>query len=166
MPSDRANLLTQALDEAFELLYYIDQKTNIKDAEDELKHELAKIILENNKDVVNISGYDNAMLSVDDEYEFFRYSKPAKFEMDIIKKFLQDYDSRRIHAMYKDLEEAFICSLYDFLYRLPDAVIKEVEESPIEEHEERARVVAKLVCKYKLLDDVLDYGLRMTPWES
>ncbi|KAK9159777.1 hypothetical protein Syun_006118 [Stephania yunnanensis] len=44
IPSARAESITQALDEAFEMIYYIDGKINVSKFDDQRKHHLAKTL--------------------------------------------------------------------------------------------------------------------------
>ncbi|KAK9160181.1 hypothetical protein Syun_006522 [Stephania yunnanensis] len=74
--------------------------------------------------------------------------------MDFIR--VQEYAS--IEELYEDLEQLFVdMLLLFFLPQLPIVIFKDLNKSPIEVHEERARSVVKLLCKLKLLEDKVQW---------
>ncbi|KAK9110435.1 hypothetical protein Sjap_018495 [Stephania japonica] len=164
MPSTRTKPLIQALDEIYEMLYYVDKKTNSADATDEMKRNLTGVIMhETIKDIftgdeMSLINYRDPMQKMKNEFSFLdeKYSLVRK-EGSIIMKYLEEdaLATDDCVGIQRKLEQLFIVMLHFILRQLPSVVAKDVNESPIEEHEERALVVFKLVCKFKFLGDIV-----------
>ncbi|KAK9085295.1 hypothetical protein Sjap_025706 [Stephania japonica] len=167
-----AEPIMQALDEAFEMIQYIDKKINVGSFEDRRKRQFAKVLLAfmnihlSKKDsTASHRSVDEAISSIENEYKAFPVGYAGK-EMEIIKDFVIDQEYASIEELYEDLEELFVDMLLFFLPQLPTVIHKEVCESPYEVHEERARSVLKILCKLKLLEDKVQWlfpeGSRVT----
>ncbi|KAK9138862.1 hypothetical protein Sjap_009456 [Stephania japonica] len=163
VPLALAQPILQALDEVFELIYYIDKKINVGNFEDQRKRQFAKVLLQyknthlSKKDSVASHGsVSEAISSIVNEFQAFPIGF-AEREMGIISDFILDQEYASIKELYEHLEQLFVYMLLFFLPQLPIVIFKDVFESPIEFHEERARLVLKLLCKLKLLEDKVQW---------
>ncbi|KAK9138853.1 hypothetical protein Sjap_009447 [Stephania japonica] len=163
VPLALAQPILQALDEVFELIYYIDKKINVGNFEDQRKRQFAKVLLQyknthlSKKDSVASHGsVSEAISSIVNEFQAFPIGF-AEREMGIIRDFILDQEYASIKELYEHLEQLFVYMLLFFLPQLPIVIFKDVFESPIEFHEERARLVLKLLCKLKLLEDKVQW---------
>ncbi|KAK9138553.1 hypothetical protein Sjap_009157 [Stephania japonica] len=79
--------------------------------------------------------------------------------MDIFVNFvsMREMECTSIEELYDHLEQLFVDILHLFLSQFPIAILKDVNESPIEVHEEKATFVLKLLCKLKLLEDKVQW---------
>ncbi|KAK9141076.1 hypothetical protein Scep_010757 [Stephania cephalantha] len=178
MPSTLAKSIIQAFDEAFEMIYYIDDKINVGNYEDKRKHQLAKILWEYKG--VHLSKKDSSstssnMVAASEAISLINNERRQQFhdglvarEMDIIINLILmgEMEYRSMEELYFHSEQLFVDMLLFFLSQLPIAILKEVNESPIEAHEERSRFVLKLLCKLELLEDKVRWsfpeGYRVT----
>ncbi|KAK9130717.1 hypothetical protein Sjap_011204 [Stephania japonica] len=163
----------RALDEAFELVYYIDKKINVENFQDVMKHGFAKALLAHKN--VHLSKKDSstrlhalvneALSSIENEWNAFPDGLARK-EIKIIMDFICVQEYASIEELCEDLEQLFVDMLLFFLPQLPIFIFKEVNESSIEVHEERARSSVRLLCKLKLLEDKVQWlfpeGCRVT----
>ncbi|KAK9159770.1 hypothetical protein Syun_006111 [Stephania yunnanensis] len=80
--------------------------------------------------------------------------------MEVIVSFIlmRQAECTSMEEVYHHLEQLFIDMLHFFLSQLPIAILKEVNESPVEAHEERARFVLKLLYKLKSLEDKIQWS--------
>ncbi|KAK9138570.1 hypothetical protein Sjap_009164 [Stephania japonica] len=175
MPYALARSILQAFDEAFEMVYYIDGKINVGSSEEQRKRRLAKVLLEY-KDVHLIKDdyvSTHSNWSVSEAISLIKnergpFEEPVGREMDVFVNFvsMREMEYTSIEELYAHLEQLFVVILHFFLSQFPIAVLKDVNESPIEVHEEKARFVLKLLCKLKLLEDEVQWlypeGYRFT----
>ncbi|KAK9159766.1 hypothetical protein Syun_006107 [Stephania yunnanensis] len=176
IPSARAESITQALDEAFGMIYYIDGKINVSKFDDQRKHHLAKtlwaykgVYLSKNGSSThsNNSSMSDAISSIKNEHQQFHAGLVAR-EMEVIISFILMHQAEctSMEEVYRHLEQLFIDMLHFVLSQLPIAILKDVNESPVEAHEERARFVLKLLYKLKSLEDKIQWsfpeGYRVT----
>ncbi|KAK9141226.1 hypothetical protein Scep_010907 [Stephania cephalantha] len=164
IPLALAEPILQALDEVFELIYYIDKKINVGNFEDQRKRQFAKVLLKyknthlSKKDsATSHRSIREAISSIENEYKAFPIGS-ADREMKIIRDFIRVQEYASIEELYEDLEQLFVDMLLFFLPQLPIVIFKDASESPIEVHEERARHILKLLCKLKLLEDKVQWS--------
>ncbi|KAK9159483.1 hypothetical protein Syun_005824 [Stephania yunnanensis] len=166
IPSTLSKTLMQVLDEAYEIIYYIDKKINVGNSEDHRKRQFAKVLwaykgVHLSKIDPNRSNWSvaEAISSIKNEWLLFPKGLAAR-EMDIITAFIliREREYASIEELYHHLEQLFIDMLLFFLSQLPIAILKEVNESPIEVHEEKARFALKLLSKLKLLEDKVQWS--------
>ncbi|KAK9138867.1 hypothetical protein Sjap_009461 [Stephania japonica] len=164
--STLSQTLIQVLDEAYDIIYYIDKKINVGNSEDHRKRQFAKVLWAYKG--VHLSNIDpnratcsvpEAISSIKNECLVFPKGLAAR-EMGIITAFIlileREYAS--IEQLYHHMEQLFIDMLLFFLSQLPTAILKDVNESPIEVHEERARFALKLLSKLILLQDRVQWA--------
>ncbi|KAK9138888.1 hypothetical protein Sjap_009482 [Stephania japonica] len=72
--------------------------------------------------------------------------------------FIRGQAHASIEELYEDLEQLFVDMLLFFLSQFPIVALKDMNESPIEIREERARSALKLLCKLKLLEDKVQWS--------
>ncbi|KAK9138854.1 hypothetical protein Sjap_009448 [Stephania japonica] len=165
VPFTLAEPILRALDEAFEIVYYIDEKVNVGNYQDGIKRQFSKVLLHKN---VHLSKKDSstnnlgmsvneALTSIGNEWEAFP-DGVGKMEIQIIMGFIRGQAHASIEELYEDLEQLFVDMLLFFLPQLPIVALKEMNESPIEIREERARSALKLLCKLKLLEDKVQWS--------
>ncbi|KAK9081329.1 hypothetical protein Syun_031108 [Stephania yunnanensis] len=80
-------------------------------------------------------------------------------EMKIIKDFVLDREYASVVELCLHVDQVFADMFHWFLTQLPSSILKEVCESPVEEYEERARLVLKLLYKLDLsLEDKVQWS--------
>ncbi|KAK9138890.1 hypothetical protein Sjap_009484 [Stephania japonica] len=165
IPFALAEPIMRALDEAFGIVYYVDEKVNVGNFQDGMKRRFAKVLLalknvhlsKNDSSTAHLDMSLNEVLSsITNEMEAFPDGL-AKREMEIIRDFVHSRKYASIEELHKDLEQLFVDMLLFFLPQLPIVIFKDMNESPIEVFEERARYVLKLLCKLKLLEDKVQW---------
>ncbi|KAK9140720.1 hypothetical protein Scep_010401 [Stephania cephalantha] len=165
VPFTLAEPILRALDEAFEIVYYIDKKVNVGNFQDGKKRRFAKLLLAHKN--VHLSKKDSstnnlgmsvneALSSIKNECKAFPNGL-AKREMKIIRNLLRGQEYASTEELYQDLEQLFVDMVLFFLPQLPIVTLKDVNESPIEVLEERARSALKVLCKLKLLEDKVQW---------
>ncbi|KAK9138866.1 hypothetical protein Sjap_009460 [Stephania japonica] len=112
VPFTLAEPILRALDETFEIVYYIDEKVNVGNYPYGIKRRFAKVLLVH----------------------------------------------KNVHLSKKDSTANNLGMLLFFLPQLPIVALKDMNESPIEIREERARSALKLLCKLKLLQDKVQWS--------
>ncbi|KAK9145210.1 hypothetical protein Sjap_005113 [Stephania japonica] len=167
IPSALARPIIQASYEAFDVVYYIDKKIIVGTYEDQVKNRFARVLfaymdahLSRKKNFVHSNwSVNDALLCIERECEAFPEGLAAR-EMHIVKDFIRRREGNygSILELYGYLELLFVDMLLFFLPQLPIAILKEVNESPIEVHEERARSVLKLLYKLELLEDRIEWS--------
>ncbi|KAK9138865.1 hypothetical protein Sjap_009459 [Stephania japonica] len=166
VPFTLAEPILRALDEAFEIVYYIDEKVNVGNYPYGIKRRFAKVLLVHKN--VHLSKKDStannlgmsvneALTSIGNEWEAFP-DGVGKMEIQIIMGFIRGQAHASIEELYEDLEQLFVDMLLFFLPQLPIVALKDMNESPIEIREERARSALKLLCKLKLLEDKVQWS--------
>ncbi|KAK9081139.1 hypothetical protein Syun_030502 [Stephania yunnanensis] len=70
-----------------------------------------------------------------------------EMEVEIIRDFIQDREYASIEELCDYLYQLFADLSHWFLTQFPASILKEVNESPVEEYEERAAAVLKLLYK-------------------
>ncbi|KAK9138863.1 hypothetical protein Sjap_009457 [Stephania japonica] len=166
VPFTLAEPILRALDEAFEIVYYIDEKVNVGNYPYGIKRRFAKVLLVHKN--VHLSKKDStannlgmsmneALTSIGNEWEAFP-DGVGKMEIQIIMGFIRGQAHASIEELYEDLEQLFVDMLLFFLPQLPIVALKDMNESPIEIREQRARSALKLLCKLKLLEDKVQWS--------
>ncbi|KAK9138350.1 hypothetical protein Sjap_008944 [Stephania japonica] len=143
-----------ALDETFKVTYFIDERIHVGNYGDRRRREVAKI-LRNSK--TPFLRFDTELVGHMDSVELallvFRgtYRRAPEnhliTEMKIVKDFVLDREYASVEELCLYVDQVFADMLHWFLTQLPRSVLKEVNESPVEEYEERARLVLKLLHK-------------------
>ncbi|KAK9134578.1 hypothetical protein Syun_013908 [Stephania yunnanensis] len=164
MPSStHAKPLIRALDEAFEILYYNYQRTNVLKT-DEIKRDLLRIMFENIEECIPV------YITCSDETDSMNFGEAAMQNIifgftfiDVLSMLVREEGiepyykvpgggggcrsiaSRDVHVgISAKLEQLFIGALCYFLRQLFSGIAKDVNETPNEEHEGRAVVAFKL----------------------
>ncbi|KAK9138852.1 hypothetical protein Sjap_009446 [Stephania japonica] len=160
-----AEPILRATNEAFEIVYYIDKKVNVGNFQDGKKRRFAKFLLaqknghltkkDSNTNNLGMS-VNETLSSITNEWKAFPDGL-GKREMKIIRDFLYGQEYASTEELYEDLEQLFVDMLLFFLSQLPIVTLKDVNESPIEFLEERARSALKVLCKLKLLEDKVQW---------
>ncbi|KAK9159484.1 hypothetical protein Syun_005825 [Stephania yunnanensis] len=114
IPLALAEPILQALDEVFELIYYIDKKINVGNFEDQRKRQFAKVLLKyknthlSKKDsATSHRSIGEAISSIENEYQAFPIGF-ADREMEIIRDFILDQEYVSINELYEHLEQLFV----------------------------------------------------------
>ncbi|KAK9138542.1 hypothetical protein Sjap_009136 [Stephania japonica] len=164
MPSALAKSILQTFDEAFEVICYIDEKINVGDSRDQWNRQLAKVLWAykdvhlSDKDSIlsNRRLVSEAISSIKNEQRQLLFVE----EMNKITFFIlmREREWASIEELYHHLEQLFVEMLHFFLSQVPIAMLKDMNESPVEAHEEKARFVLKLLCKLKLLEDKVQWS--------
>ncbi|KAK9138568.1 hypothetical protein Sjap_009162 [Stephania japonica] len=105
------------------------------------------------------SAASEAISLINNQRRQFREGLVAR-EIDVIINFILmgEMEYRSIEELCFYLEQLFVDMLPFFLSQLPLAILKEVNDSPNEVHEEKARFVLKLLFKLKLLEDKVQWS--------
>ncbi|KAK9159982.1 hypothetical protein Syun_006323 [Stephania yunnanensis] len=152
VPSSLSESLRQAMDEAFEVIYFIDERINVGNFEDRRRREVAKLLwnggdLNVKKDSAEHNTLVSNVLSTFQEVYSIARGKHMEMEVEIIRDFIQDREYASIEELCDYLNQLFADLSHWFLAQFPASILKEVNESPVEEYEERAAAVLKLLYK-------------------
>ncbi|KAK9140918.1 hypothetical protein Scep_010599 [Stephania cephalantha] len=152
VPSSLSESLRQAMDEAFEVIYFIDERINVGNFEDRRRREVAKLLwnggdLNVKKDSAEHNTLVSYVLSTFEEVYSIACGKQMEMEVEIIRDFIQDHEYASIEELCDYLYQLFADLSHWFLAQFPASILKEVNESPVEEYEERAAAVLKLLYK-------------------
>ncbi|KAK9159983.1 hypothetical protein Syun_006324 [Stephania yunnanensis] len=152
VPSSLSESLRLAMDEAFEVIYFIDERINVGNFEDRRRREVAKVLWEGGDLKVKMDSTEHNtlvsyVLSTFEEVYSVARGKHMKMEVEIIRDFIQDCEYASIEELCDYFYQLFADSSHWFLTQFPASILKEVNESPIEEYEERAAAVLKLLYK-------------------
>ncbi|KAK9159992.1 hypothetical protein Syun_006333 [Stephania yunnanensis] len=146
--------LRKALDEAFEVFYFIDERINVGNFEDRRRREVAKLLWNAGDLKVKKKDLAEHSTSVEDVLSTFDvvcYTAPEKLmitELQIIREFVvQDREYTSIEELCDTIYQLFADMSRWFLKQFPASILKEVHESAVEEYEERATFVLKLLYK-------------------
>ncbi|KAK9138354.1 hypothetical protein Sjap_008948 [Stephania japonica] len=131
IPLSLSESLRKALDEAFEIIYFIDERINVGNFEDHWRREVAKLLW--NKGVLKVKKKDSAehSTSVEDVLSTFEavcHIAPEKLmrtELQIIREFVQDREYTSIEELFDEYEEGatFVLKLlYKLEWSLEDKV--------------------------------------------
>ncbi|KAK9138871.1 hypothetical protein Sjap_009465 [Stephania japonica] len=161
-----AKSMTDALCEAFEIIYYIDKKMNVK-VEDSEERQLAKLLWEGGEiDMIS----KKVLLENDDNHDAVEFAISnvkraseklpaghASSELVRLFKFIRKREYETVNDLCGCVEQLFCEMLQHFLSQLPISVFKEVNESSFENWEERGRFITKRLCE---LDSSLEDKVR------
>ncbi|KAK9138882.1 hypothetical protein Sjap_009476 [Stephania japonica] len=155
IPSHLSKSLRLALVEAFEIIYFIDEKVNVGSFEDQRKRELARLLRAGGDiRLGNISLVQQGVAPVEVALSKFDAAcrdspeKLTKIEMKIMKDFVEEQSNyASVEDLCNRMERLFAEMLLWFLKQLPSSILEEIQDSPIEEYEERAKIVLKLLYK-------------------
>ncbi|KAK9140789.1 hypothetical protein Scep_010470 [Stephania cephalantha] len=155
IPSHLSKSLRSALDEAFEIIYFIDEKVNVGSFEDQRKRELARLLRAGGDiHLDNINLVQQAVAP--EEVVLLKFNAACrdspeeltKIEMKIMKDFVKEESNyASVEDLCNRMEQLFAEMLLWFLKQLPGSILEEIRNSPIEEYEERAKIVLKLLYK-------------------
>ncbi|KAK9081320.1 hypothetical protein Syun_031099 [Stephania yunnanensis] len=152
VPSSLSESLRQAMDEAFEVIYFIDERINVGNFDDGRRREVAKLLwnggdLKVKKDSAEHNTLVSYVLSTFEKVHSIAWGKHMEMEAEIIRDFIQDREYASIEELCDYLYQLFADLSHWFLAQFPASILKEVNESPVEEYEERAAAVLKLLYK-------------------
>ncbi|KAK9081328.1 hypothetical protein Syun_031107 [Stephania yunnanensis] len=145
--------LRKALDEAFEVFYFIDERINVGNFEDRRRREVAKLLWNAGDLKVKKKDLAEHSTSVEDvlsTFEAVHHIAPEKLmitELQIIREFVQDRECSSIEELCDTIYQLFADMSRWFLKQFPASILIEVHESAVEEYEERATFVLKLLYK-------------------
>ncbi|KAK9081142.1 hypothetical protein Syun_030505 [Stephania yunnanensis] len=151
VPSSRSESLRQAMDEAFEVIYFIDERINVGNFEDR-RRRVAKLLwnggdLKVKKDSAeHNTSVSNALSTLEEVYSIGR-GKHMVMEVGTIRDFIRDRVYESIGELCDYLYQLFADLSHWFLTQFPASILKEVNESPVEEYAGRAAAVLKLLYK-------------------
>ncbi|OVA05144.1 hypothetical protein BVC80_8895g11 [Macleaya cordata] len=175
LPSKFSQSLIHTLDEVFEILHFVDRKLNPENFNNKAKSMLAKDVWMC-RDITthwfqkkfikpSLKKYyfkqelsRSSSSDLGRAYGIIRELNEHSFgyiilELHTICEFMVkcgDYAS--IEELFEQIKQLFVDMLHFFLSRLPEAIFKDVVESPIEECEERVSLALKFLCKLELLE--------------
>ncbi|KAK9138298.1 hypothetical protein Sjap_008892 [Stephania japonica] len=172
VPSLRSSSMICALDQAFEIIVFIHEKTKTVCASNSMKTKVAKDIW--------FSGAISSHWFQTDIIDHFRKGGRANDFLDcsygIVDKYLlkivchEVYDiiniigeprfetisnatNEHIEKLYNDIEQLFVELLHSLIDELPDVIFKSVNESvPFVEFEENVKISMELVARLNLLE--------------
>ncbi|KAK9081149.1 hypothetical protein Syun_030512 [Stephania yunnanensis] len=152
VPSSLSESLRQAMDEAFEVIYFIDERINVGNFEDRRRREVAKLLwnggdLNVKKDSAEHNTLVSYVLSTLEEVHSIAHEMHMEMEAEIIGDFILDREYASIEELCDYLNQLFADLSHWFLAQFPASILKEVNESSVEEYEERAAAVLKLLYK-------------------
>ncbi|KAK9146477.1 hypothetical protein Sjap_006380 [Stephania japonica] len=153
-----AKSMTDALREAFEIVYYIDEHVNSQII-DVRKRILAKLLWEGGE--VNMSklvtlenGQDGddhpvkrAISNVDHACQILPYKFTVADELKTFMNFVKEQEYATMTELVDCVEQLFSEMLHHFLAQLPICVYKDVHKGSNNDYEERARRITKLLCE-------------------
>ncbi|KAK9138881.1 hypothetical protein Sjap_009475 [Stephania japonica] len=169
MPSNLSESLRRTLDEAFEIIYFIDKKINVGKVKYRNKRRLAKLLWKGgeirlSKDSHSDSvqqgvAVSNALSTLLEVVSLTnKTGSDMREETKKIENFIQERSYTSTEELCDYIEQVFVEMLHWYLQQLPDSILKHVNESLIEENEERARTVLKLLYKLDpLLEDKVQW---------
>ncbi|KAK9159994.1 hypothetical protein Syun_006335 [Stephania yunnanensis] len=141
------------MDEAFELIYFIDERINVGNFDDRRRREIAKVLWEEGdlnvekKDSMEDNSLVDSVLSTFDEVYQISRAKHMETEVQIIRDFIQDCEYSSVEELCEYIYQLFVDMSHWFLAQFPASIFREVHESPVEDYEERARFILKLLYK-------------------
>ncbi|KAK9081141.1 hypothetical protein Syun_030504 [Stephania yunnanensis] len=153
VPLSLSESLRKALDEAFEAFYFIDERINVGNFEDRRRREVAKLLWNAGDLKVKKKDLAEHSTSVEDvlsTFEAVRHIAPEKLmitKLQIIREFVQDRECSSIEELCDTIYQLFADMSRWFLKQFVASILKEVHESAVEEYEERATFVLKLLYK-------------------
>ncbi|RZC93718.1 hypothetical protein C5167_016349 [Papaver somniferum] len=186
LPSSLTQALVHTLDEAFEIICFVDRKLNPRNFNNKAKSSLAEDIwmcrnitshwfqkkfIKPSLDIY----YSNTCSTVVDGDKSSQSSSELAIATGIIQELTHNsfgllipefktISEIVIRGEYKSAEELlgkikqlFVDMLHYFLSKLPEAIHKDVIESPSEECEERVSLSLKFLCKLESLEDKIDW---------
>ncbi|KAK9160179.1 hypothetical protein Syun_006520 [Stephania yunnanensis] len=151
-----AKSMTNALSEAFEIVYYIDKKMNVE-SNDSGKRQLARLLWEGGEiDLIS----KKVLLKNNDNYRAVKFAISnvrrayrilpdglTSFELEILWEFIKEQVYETVKGLCDCLEQLFCEMLQHFLSQLPVSVFREVNDSSFENWEERGRFITKRLCE-------------------
>ncbi|KAK9138349.1 hypothetical protein Sjap_008943 [Stephania japonica] len=153
VPSSLSESLRQAMGEAFEVIYFIDERINIGNFEDRRRREVAKLLWKGGdlnvkkKDSTEYNTFGEYLISTFSEVYEITHEKHMEIEVQIIRDFIQDCEYTSVEELCDYIYQLFVDMLRLFLTQFPALIFKEVHESPVEDYEERSRFILKLLFK-------------------
>ncbi|KAK9159975.1 hypothetical protein Syun_006316 [Stephania yunnanensis] len=153
VPPSLSESLRQVMDEAFEVIYFIDERINVGNFEDRRRREIAKVLWEGGdlkvkkKDSMEDNSLVNYVISTFDEVYRIAFAKHMETEVQIIRDFIQDCEYASVEELCEYINQLFVDMSHWFLAQFPASIFREVHESPVEDYEERARFILKLLYK-------------------
>ncbi|OVA05140.1 hypothetical protein BVC80_8895g6 [Macleaya cordata] len=186
LPPAFAETVIHTLDEAFEIIYFVDRKLNPKNFNNKAKSMLAKDVWMC-RDITSHwfqkkfirpslkKYYSKTCSIVVDGDESSRSSSERDLALGIIRALKQNSfgflipelhticefiirEYASIQELCDQMKQLFVDMLHLFLSKLPEAIFKDVVESPIEECEERVSLALKFLCKLELLEANIDWS--------
>ncbi|KAK9155071.1 hypothetical protein Sjap_002551 [Stephania japonica] len=157
-PSSLTEPLRRTVDETFEIIYYIDRNINVGDIHDQRRRDVAKLLHEggdlqttNKKGTsmlhTNTSSVSNETSNIErSASEEIAFEELITIELKVIRDFINEGQHTSMEGLCDYIEQLFSEMLRFFLAQLPVSILKDVNEGPIEDSEERARFVAKFLC--------------------
>ncbi|KAK9159973.1 hypothetical protein Syun_006314 [Stephania yunnanensis] len=143
--------LRKALDEAFEVFYFIDERINVGNFEDRRRREVAKLLWNAGDLKVKKKDLANTVLQWRMCFRhlkqvLYKFKKLMRTELQIIREFVvQDREYTSIEELCDTIYQLFADMSHWFLIQFPASILKEVHERAVEEYEERATFVLKLL---------------------
>ncbi|KAK9141292.1 hypothetical protein Scep_010973 [Stephania cephalantha] len=166
VPSNLTKSMTDALGEAFEIVYYVDKKMNVESADSRNRH-LAKLLLQggdidlmSNKSLLENADDDPLRSAISKFRSAYRIlpAGPTILESIRVSNFVRDREYATIQELYDYVEQLFSEMLQHFLAQLPNCVFKQVNDGSVEDCEERARFIAKHLCQlHSSLEDKVQW---------
>ncbi|KAK9160102.1 hypothetical protein Syun_006443 [Stephania yunnanensis] len=156
-PSDRTRSLVFTFDEVFDVLYFIGENPVTKDYVHDYTMWIGRDYWMRRKTSNHcfqgcLTRWRNKLnhdvgriLRTEGTISFFQ----RKIS---IGDLLNIQENETLDALYKRIEELFICLLQRFLNRLPDVIFKYIIEGSYKDFSERATMCLKFLCRLNLID--------------
>lgn len=166
IPSTLSGPLVHAYNEADETVRYVDDKIISLVGENRTKSRLARAV------------------RVGDDFssrEIFKMTNPRQSELDraleiilrlkntlpsdvvwkevgAVSRFILCREYTSIEELYSYMEQMFVNMLHKYLSQIPNAIFKELTESPAEEFDVRTRVALKLLCRFEPVEALIQWS--------
>ncbi|OVA05143.1 hypothetical protein BVC80_8895g10 [Macleaya cordata] len=176
-PSIYTQSLISTMDEAFEIVYFVDRKLKSENFDNKMKWMLAKDIwicrgitchwFQKNFIGPSLKIYNSRTRSsseLDHALGIIEVLKKNSIgflapELQTIRGFIDKHgDYSSMEELYGQIKQLYVDMLHLFLSKLPKAIFKDVAESPIEESEKSVSLAMKFLCKVELLEEKIEWS--------
>ncbi|KAK9138661.1 hypothetical protein Sjap_009255 [Stephania japonica] len=175
-PFSLSGSMLESLNEVFEIIHFVDRKTNPSNPVNKMRSTLAKamwagqdlnVLLPKISKKSTNNEASKLRSEVDQAIEIIGglkqalppHAKLVSNELAIIANFIIKHRVyRSIEELYKFLEQIFVDMLNEFLIQLPNAICRSIVESNPEDFEERIKFALDAILKIEKLEGLVQWS--------